>query len=422
MLSRHTICASLVGMRSARAQDGQATTDYIGLVALLAALLVVGAGIAGVGGPGFVNAVVGQLRHALCIVGGGSCPVAPRKPCTVASARDATHAGLNLGIVRLDDDHVVLRERLSDGTFRLTVSTRSGGGVEVGVGGEAELKADPDGRPIGLDRELRAGVAGVLGHGAVYYARSERAADRLLEAIRRGGAPRASEVFYEGGVRGLARAELSGARALYGQLDGRGDAILGARHDRRSDTLTISLGAGGAGAGLASIAIGGDAGALDGQAVLGLKLDRRRRPVELSLSANGSAAAGDSLPVGVAQALHQVADPNASSNSAGRRWELGARVDLRDPGVAAAWRAYRRAPASPAAIRALGEQLRARATVDVRDYRLDSSATGAAARLAFGLKLGGEYEHTDARARLVAAATRPPWGLWESRLDCLRTA
>jgi hypothetical protein len=406
-------------MRSAHAEDGQATTDYVAIVALLAVLLVVAAGLAGVGAPGIVNAVVGQLRHALCVVAGGSCPAGPRRPCTVASTRDARHIAVNLGIVRLDDDRVVLRERLSDGSFRLTVSTREGAGVEVAVGGGAQLKTDRRGRPIGLDRELHAGGQGVFGHGAVYYARSEREADDLLQALRRGHAPRASEVFYEGGVRGLARAELSGARALNGQLEGVGDAMLGARQDRRSGTLTISLAAGGAGAGLASIAVGGDAGALDGQAVLGLTLDRHRRPVELSLSAEGTAAAGDSLPVGIAQALLAVPDANASSRSSGRRWELGARVDLRDPAVAAAWQAFRRAPASPAAIRALGEQLRARATVDVRDYRLDSSATGGGARLALGLKLGGEYEHATDRARLLAAATRPPWGLWEPRVDCV---
>jgi hypothetical protein len=406
-------------MRSTRAEDGQATTDYVAIVALLAVLIVVAAGLAGAGAPGIVNAVVSQLRHALCVVAGGSCPVAPLRPCTVASTRDARHIAVNLGVVRLDDDRVVLRERLSDGSFRLTVSTREGAGVEVGVGGGAELKIDPRGRPLGLDRELHAGGQGVLGHGAVYYARSEREADDLLSAIRRGDAPRAGEVFYEGGVRGLLRAELSGARALYGQLDGAGDAMLGARQDRRSGTLTISLAAGGAGAALASIAVGGDAGALDGQAVLGLTLDRRRQPVELSLSAKGIAAAGDSLPVGVALALRAVPDANASAQSSGRRWELGARVDLRDPAVAAAWQAFRHAPTSPAAIRALGEQLRARATLDVRDYRLAGSATGGGARLALGLKLGGEYKHADDRAQLLAAATRPPWGLWEPRVDCL---
>jgi hypothetical protein len=415
------MCDSLGAMRSVRAQDGQATTDYVALVALLALLLVVGAGIAGVAAPGLVNAVVGQLRHALCVVSGGSCPLAPSGPCTVASMRDARHVGVNLWLVRLDDDRVLLRERLSDGTFHLTVSTREAGGIEAGIGAKAQIKTDPRGRPIGVDRELRAGAQGVLGHGSVYYARGEREADRLLRAIRADRAPRASEVFYEGGIRGLGRAEQSAARALYGHRDGRGEALIGARPDRRSGTLTRSPAAGGSGAAHASLAGGGDAGSLDGLTVLGLTLDRGRRPVELSLSAKGTAAAGDSLPVGVARALGP-AGGNASSTSAGRRWEVGARADLRDPAVAAAWRSFRAAPASWSAIRALGEQLRARATVEVRSYRLDSSSTGAGARLGAGLKLGGEYEHATDRALLLAAATKPPWGLWEPRLDCVRVA
>jgi hypothetical protein len=94
-------------------------------------------------------------------------------------------------------------------------------------------------------------------------------------------------------------------------------------------------------------------------------------------------------------------------------------VDPRDPGVAAAWRAFRRAPASPAAIRRLGEQLRDRALVEVRSYRRDSSSDGVAVAAAVGLRFGGELEHTIDRSKLLTAATRAPFGLWEARVDCV---
>ena len=178
-------------MRILRTERGQATVDYVALIGLLALLLAAAATVTAVAAPGIANAVVGQLRRALCIVSGGDCPPSPRRPCTLASTRDARHAGAVIGVVRLDDDTAVLRERLSDGTIRLTVSSRDGGGVEGGVG--AKAKVEVHGHEIGFAREARAGVEGVLGHGSVYYARSDREADALLQALAWGGRPRASE-------------------------------------------------------------------------------------------------------------------------------------------------------------------------------------------------------------------------------------
>jgi hypothetical protein len=408
-------------MRSLRSACGQATADYVALLGVLTVLLTAAGAVTAMGAPGVANAVLGQVRRALCVVGGGDCPVPVHRPCTVASDRDAHHVALNLGIVRLDEDTVVLRERLSDGTIRLTVSHRDGAGVEGAVGGKA--KVDVRGHEIGFDGEARGAVQGILGHGEVYYARSERAAGALLEAIRRrrliGGGPRASEVFYEGGARALGRVDGSGGRVLSGRLDGMADAMLGLHRDRRSGRLTLSLGAGSSGSGLVSGAIGDNAGLLDGQAVLGLTLDRHGRPLELSLSAAGRVAAGAALPAGIADALKQTADPRISTSTGGRRWEFGARVDLRDPAVAGAWKVFRGSPTSSDAIRALGEALRTHASLDVRSYRVDSSSSGIEGSVALGIKLGGEYEHAVDRARLLAAATRPPFGLWEARVDCV---
>jgi hypothetical protein len=407
-------------MRSPRAEAGQATVDYVAVVALLAVLLAAAAAVAAVGAPGVANAVVGGLRQALCVVSGAPCPPPARRPCTVASTRELRHVALSVALVRLDDDRIVLRERLSDGTVRLTLAQRAGGGVEVGVGARARL--DVGGRPLGVRREARAGVQGVLGHGSVFVARDEREADALLRALRRpeggGGGPPAHEIFVEGGVRGLGRVDGAGRR-VGGQLEGVADAMLGARRDRRSGELTISLAAGTAGAALVAIAVGGNAGALDGQTVLGLTLDRRRRPVELALSATGTVAAGVVLPVGVARPLELTADPAAAVKAAGRRWELTARASLLDPAVAAAWRAFRREPGSRAAIRALGERLRSHARVDVRSLGIDSASEGVGLAVGVGLRFGGEIERTVDRARLLAAATRPPRGLWEPRLDCV---
>jgi len=109
----------------------------------------------------------------------------------------------------------------------------------------------------------------------------------------------------------------------------------------------------------------------------------------------------------------------AALNTIGRRWDLSARLDLRDPDVAAAWSGFRRDPTSARAIGELGMRLRTQARLDARVYAVRSASDGAGAEAALGVKLGGELDRTTERARLLAASTRPPGGLWERRPDCL---
>jgi hypothetical protein len=405
-------------------QRGQATIDYVALIAVLALLLAAAPALAGagVGAPGVTNAVVGQLRRALCVVSGGACPDERRQPCVVTSRRDADHVAVSIAIVRVDEDRYVLRERLSGGTVRLTVAQRSGAGVEGAVGARLRLKLK--GRTIGFDREAHGSGEGVLGHGEVYVARDDREASEILRAIGRRGlrlgrrGPRPREVFVEGGVRGLGRLGVGGQAAGL-SLDGIAHAMLGARRDQRSGEVTISLGGELSGWALLTAAMTGPSGALDRHVGLGLTLDRHHRPIALSLTASGILAAGSALPPGLAGPLGIGAADDATVALTGRRWELGARADLRDPDVAGAWAAFRHDPENPAAIRALGAVLRAEAYLDVRSYTVRSEYGGAAAGLALGLKLGGEFDHTTDRSRLMAAATRPPGGLWERRTDCV---
>jgi hypothetical protein len=193
-----------------RQERGQATIDYLALIAALVVLLASAAALATGGAPGVANAVLGQVRHALCIVTGSACAAQRRLPCVVASERDGRHVAVNVLLVRLDGDRWVLREKMSDRTVRLTLGHRGGGGIELGIG--ARLKAALRGRTVGFDDEARAGLEGVLGYGEVFVARNDREADEILRSIRRrvplvggGGGPEPSERFVEGGARGLGR-------------------------------------------------------------------------------------------------------------------------------------------------------------------------------------------------------------------------
>lgn len=407
-------------MRSLRSAHGQATLDYVALIGVLAVLIGAAAAVAGGGAASMTNAVLGQLRRALCIVAGGSCPAQRELPCVVAGDRETVHVALSLAIVRVDRDRVVARERLSDGKVRLTITQRRGAGLEGGLGGRARLMLK--GRTLGPDRETQAAVEGVLGWGEVFVARDDRQADEILRALRRPrlpivGGPRPREVFVEGGVRALAGVGLASGK-IGALLDAIGEGIVGARRDMRTGEVTISLGASGSSWALLSALMVAPSGSADRQAGLALTLDRHGRPKELSLTASGTLAAGPALMPSVAGSRESAA-VGTTADMDGRRWELGARVDLRDRAVAAGWAAFRRDPTNPAAVRALAVQLRERAHLDMRSYALRSDYDGITAGIAYGLKAGGEFDRTHDRTRLLTARTRPPGGLWEQRIDCV---
>lgn len=148
---------------------------------------------------------------------------------------------------------------------------------------------------------------------------------------------------------------------------------------------------------------------------LSLTLDRRRRATELTLSAAATVAAGAALPL----AFGTDRVRGSGGDMGGRRWEVAARLDLRDPAVRATWTQFRKHPTSGHAIRALGSAMRDRAHLDRRVYRTDSTTGGVAAGIAGGVRVGGEYDHTTDRTHLLDAASRPPAGLWERRFDCV---
>jgi len=401
-------------MASRRSQRGQATIDYVALLAVVAVLVAIAATLAAVGAPGMVNAVRARVEHALCVVTGRVCRVDRPRPCTVTLRRETRSYGLNIAILRLDKDRFVVREQLSDGTVRLTAVSRYGAGAQGGVGANVQVN-----QAEGIGREAKLGAQGVLGRGQVFYARDAREADRVVRALQRGDrspiGPR--EVVVEGGLRGMA--SIKGGPHVGLDLDLTSLRMLALRRDLRTGATTITLSTRDIGSALAASVVGGPTGSLDAGTALALRLDRHRRPVELSLLATGTVAAGVRLSKSLSAPLALNDGDDVPANAGGRRWELGARADLTDPAVATAWRRFRGSPASPAAISGLGQALRERAHLDVRAYRMRSSSAGTAVGLSLGFRLGAETEHEIDRFNLLAASSRPPGGLWEPRLDCV---
>ena len=400
-------------------ERGQATVDYVAIVAMLAIVFSAGLASAAIGAPGIVNAVSGQVRHAVCLVGGGPCPEWRSKPCPVSTQREQRHIAVTVILLRYDNDRYVLREDMSDGTVRFTVSTTHGVGAEGGFG--AGARATVKGRDVGASDEVRIAAQLAYGSGKVYIARDAHEADAFMKAIDDGDAPsKPSEDFHEGGARAIGQGGLGGA-GVGAALRGVAGMVIGYRRDLVNGERTIALNAGRNGWGAINIGLGGPSGPADATATFHLTLDRKHRPTALSVAATGALAAGASLPLAVARALRG-ARTNAGGSPGslkGRRWEVNARLDLRDPLAAAAWRQFRDDPASGAAMRALGAAIRGRAAIDVRTYGTAVTSGGCSAGIAGGVRLGGEYEHTDDRSELIAASSRPSGGLWEPRIDCL---
>ncbi len=408
-------------MRSARSELGQATVDYIALIAIVALLIVAAATASGRGAPSIVNGVVGGMQRALCLVTGRDCPSLRQQPCVDTSNRRTIHAAVSFLVIRVDRDRIIIRENLSDASVRLTLARRSAAGVEVGLGGR--LKVRLPGRTIGGEREARIGAQGVFGYGEVWVVGASQA-DAIVRRLLRprlpgiDGLPGPREIFGEGGVRGLTRLGLDAGVLAGASFEGQADGILGVRRDQRSGDVTLSLNAGASGWGLLNALMAGQTRSADRTVGLDLRLDRHGHPIGLTLRASGTLAAGESLAPMLPGGQGLTPTLVSGGGSEGRRWELEARIDLADPGVAAAWAAFRRDRTDPAAVRELAAQLRDRAHLDVRSYASDGRSVGVAAGVALALKVGAEGEITTDTAKLLSAESRPPGGLWEQRIDC----
>jgi hypothetical protein len=407
-----------------RSQQGQGTVEYVGVMALVAVVVAAAVAVCAVLAPGVANAVVGQVRHALCIVAGRVCVREDAAaPCVVRTARDERRETVSLGFVRLGAGRVVLRERLSDGTLRLTVLHHGEAGVTAGWGSARTVRVG--GTAIEVGAHAQATIAGLVGAGQVFEVRTAAEANAIVRRLRARGSPTVDAVrrlvrggdglpeadagLVEGGVTAALDLSLSGGEASAGVGAG-GDTVLGRRVDRRTGETTWYLRLRRSLPAFADALVGGASGELDGDALLAVTADRMGSATALSALVGGRAQAGAQLVTG------------EEASTGEERWEAEARVSLDDPAVRGALRAWRRSPASLDAVRALGVALRDRARVDVRRYTREASSDSDGGSLGLGPRVGVELSRSREATRLVSAATRPPGGLWERRVDCLAAA
>ena len=398
-------------------ERGQATVEYVGLIALVGALLVAG-GIAAFG-PALAEGVVEGLRRALCAVTGTACDHG-REPCVVASQEVRERGEVTGLVVTVGRDHAILRERRSDGSVLVTVIDGLDAGVQAAVGIEGALRVGRG--ELGAGGALRGALIAEGGGGRTWLARDAREADASVAAIGSDGRlrwltapyrvvggvlglrrePEATEVYLEGGLRGRGAGELS-----LPQVDAQLHAVVaaagGVRWNRRSGERTFYLARSGELAGALASVLGDVGGGVQGEGRLALTLDRRGRPLRLT-----------------ALAAYERSD----GRDRGRRTELEATLDLRDPPRAAAVRALlpglaTRGAARGAALHALLARLRAEGRTDRRIYATARDGRGLGGRLTALGALGAQALRSTTGTRLLDAASRSPGGPWLRRDDCL---
>lgn len=409
-----------------RADHGQSTVEYLALVLVAVALLA--AGTAGLHATGLADALVAQIRIALCRAGGDDCRTAP-EPCVVASTTTLDDVTLRVAILRLRGGRTLLRERRSDGSERVTLVSRGGGGAGLGLGADIGVGTWVLGGRLDGTVELRGG------RGRVWTLPSHAQADALVRAlaVRPAGhargippparaRPRAPDPDAVFGDRGLATSVTSALERVGLSLDA--EDLFTTRTDRRTGERTLVVRRRTEALGTLGLVgpLGAEGGARRDERAA-LVVDRGGRPLRLVVTGVRRLQGGLRLP----GPLRSLVARSGLPLRRGHVVEAERRLDLADPANLAAAGAYIRALRDPGlrlgpAV-AVAEGLRARldaaGETRVRVYDLDVRHGGAHGGIDAGVGLGGGYEHAVERLRLVGAVERDGGGRWRERDDCL---
>jgi hypothetical protein len=382
-------------------ERGQASLEYVAVIAVVVLVLAAGAAVAGAGA--VPKAVAAQVHRAYCLVAGGDClgDEGPR-PCTVRTRGGASERRVKAWLAKLADGRSVLTEEHSDGTATVTLldlgealgGPRLPKGLEGRLGGRLTAGRRwslPDAAAARrlvaqLDDEDRL-PAGEVARGAADFLRGEGGAD---------------ERFVRFGTRG----EGSAAFRALGVAEALAGIAGGLRIDRATGRRTVEVIADRAAAAGLSEAFATIAGGIEREMTIEAAFARDGTPLELTVR-RGADVHGQ-------MRLGPLADAKG-----GNRAEVEARLDLTDPRARALATTFldRARHADPDALSAaadLGRHLVRNARLDVRLYATthDERTKGVVI----------ETTTTAETARLLEAYGRDPLTGWSRRHDCLGVA
>jgi hypothetical protein len=411
-------CISAVTL-PAMGQRGQASVEWVGLVAFMTLVMV---SVAAFAGPTDIGpAVVRQIHRALCIVTGGQCDL-DRRPCVTRANATEDEAHLNLGIVRLNRHELILREHQSDGSVLVTFLHDTGAGLEVGGGGDISIGK----RLSGMSATARAAMLASLGGGETWVFPDARAADRGLAFIGEGksppGAKRAQRITRRG-VQATVEASLERGSVSGGlNLDARfvEGTVVDERDGRRTHVITHRGEAGG----IIEVSDSSASGRSVGEERLAVTTDAAGRPLELVVVRSGELEGALSLPDGV----QPIAGYLLGGTQGHRRWVVEQRLDLTDAGNRASVQGVLDALDGPLAILvraddALRRKMRENGVTEARTYEMQTEDGGEwGVHAAKGWRIGGGLSEAAEKATLIDARVQGPDGSWRRKSECLATA
>jgi Flp pilus assembly pilin Flp len=419
-------------------ERGQASTEQLALIVILAIVLISAASGVAAASPTIRNAVTTGFQRALCSVSGEQCVVLAREPCPMAQVSQQSGQSVDFAVLHFGHSKTVTMERRSDGTYVL--SAQDGGDLGAGLNWGVSWNS----------LELKAGVtaSGGLAAGRIYQVGNAAAANALLQKLKSQSLPSVRALIAGG-------ADLLGVRATEPDVQ----AYTVSDHQ----ALDIAAGAGaknilGAGASaLAKLSVGGTINPHTGEITTYAQLDAKAAVFFQALSdltAQKSAKTGSGTQSGAAAAgagavkSLKITNPlNQSLSTAaavqgrvaltfdrrghldgaeivGRQQvgstirELHARLDLDSPQLRDALTAWVHAPLSTSRLYALGAAARDNAALDARSFHAESQQGRSGFDVAAGLSIGGSVTHASSVAELESERSRPLGGVWEDRLDC----
>jgi hypothetical protein len=370
---------------------GQASTEYVALLLIIAAVLVGGAATAAI--PGVGERIGKTVRTGICIVGGDVCRTGDAAatglpPCVTSERSNRQDTTLDIAVVRLGERGEWQLALQSDGRAVVTRLEQSDVGGTVGVGvtfspahieATAEATATLGYRSGGAWRFPDVGAARAFLDAASRNTgmQSVRTPDVRWDALA-GGSAAAAEVA----IADLARAGLTTSS----------DAAIGIRREGGRKTLTLDLGA--------------------QEPHLALDLPGYSAP---SAGAR-SVVAEVSWEGGVARELAL----RTATAKDGRLEELTGRLDLRDPGNrAVAERVLSPSVRTPEELRALAGRIKTHGVVERAGYAIEERRRGFSVAGRLGVALGLSHERITAERRLTDAVAWVRGGPPQRRFDCL---